>query len=58
MKRPFTIAVVADLLIAIVVLNSGIKDFLWTHPWWHSFPRSGADNRCSDSGCAGIAPFR
>jgi hypothetical protein len=37
MKRVFTIAVVADLLIAIAVLNSQIKGFLWAHPWWHSF---------------------
>jgi hypothetical protein len=37
MKRVATIAVVADMPIALVVPNSDIKDFLWTHTWWHSF---------------------
>ena len=30
-KRVATIAVVADMPIALVVLNSEIKDVLWTH---------------------------
>jgi hypothetical protein len=37
MKRVLAIAVVMDLMIVVVLLRSGIKDFLWTHPWWHSF---------------------
>jgi hypothetical protein len=37
MKRVFTITLVADLVIASVLLHSEIKGFLWTHPWWHSF---------------------
>jgi hypothetical protein len=37
MKRAFAVAVVAELLITILLLHSQIKDFLWTHPWWHSF---------------------
>ena len=36
MKRVFTIAVLVDSLIAVIVLHQPIKDFLWTHPWWHS----------------------
>jgi len=37
MKRVFAIAVVAELVIVVILLHSDIKDFLWTHPWWHSF---------------------
>jgi len=37
MKRAFAISVVAELSIALLLLHSDIKDFLWTHPWWHSF---------------------
>jgi hypothetical protein len=37
MKRLFVIAVLAEFVIAAIVLHSQIKDFLWTHPWWHSF---------------------
>ena len=37
MKRAFAIAVIAEICIALAVLHSEIKDFLWTHPWWHSF---------------------
>jgi len=37
MKELLAIALVTDLLTAIVVLRSEIKDFLWAHPWWHSF---------------------
>ena len=37
MKRLFAIAAVAELVIVVVLLHSAIKDFLWTHPWWHSF---------------------
>jgi len=37
MKRAFAIAVIAELVVAVVLLHATIKDFLWTHPWWHSF---------------------
>lgn len=30
------ITVLADLVLIGLVLHSAIKDFLWTHPWWHS----------------------
>jgi hypothetical protein len=37
MRRAAVIAVFADLALVAIVLYSSIKDFLWTHPWWHSF---------------------
>jgi hypothetical protein len=37
MKRVFAIAAVAELVLLVVLRRSAIKDFLWTHPWWHSF---------------------
>jgi len=37
MKRAFAIAAVAELVVVVVLLRSAIKDFLWTHPWWHGF---------------------
>jgi hypothetical protein len=37
MRRVVAIAVSADLVIILLVLHGDIKDFLWTHPWWHSF---------------------
>jgi hypothetical protein len=37
MKRVFAMAVITDLFFILVLLRSAIKDFLWTHPWWHSF---------------------
>jgi hypothetical protein len=37
MKRVFAIAVLADFSLVLLLLHSHIKDFLWTHPWWHSF---------------------
>lgn len=37
MKRAFTIAAVAELVIVSVLLHTPIKDWLWTHPWTHSF---------------------
>jgi hypothetical protein len=37
MKRAFAIGVIAELCVAMLVLQSEIKDFIWTHPWWHSF---------------------
>jgi len=37
MKRAFAITAVAALLVVTVLLHSAIKDFIWTHPWWHSF---------------------
>src|SRR5271157_5757716 len=36
MKRVFAIAAVAELVLVVVLLHSAVKDFLWTHPWWHS----------------------
>jgi hypothetical protein len=36
-KRAFAIAAVAELVLAGILLQSSIRDFLWTHPWWHSF---------------------
>jgi hypothetical protein len=37
MTRTFAIAVIVELCIALSILHSEIKDFLWTHPWRHSF---------------------
>jgi hypothetical protein len=37
MKRALTIAAVADLVIVSVLLHTPLKDWLWTHPWTHSF---------------------
>jgi hypothetical protein len=37
MKRVFAVAAVIGLVLALAVLHSTIKNFLWTHPWWHSF---------------------
>jgi hypothetical protein len=37
MKRAFAIVAVAGLVLVVVLLRSAIKDFVWTHPWWHSF---------------------
>lgn len=37
MRRAFAITVIAELVLACLVLQSSIKDFLWGHPWWHSF---------------------
>jgi len=37
MKRVFAIAAVTAWVFVLVLLRSAIKDFLWTHPWWHSF---------------------
>ena len=37
MKRVFAIATVTAWVFVLVLLRSAIKDFLWTHPWWHSF---------------------
>lgn len=37
MKRAFAISAVSTLAFVAILLHSVIKDFLWTHPWWHSF---------------------
>jgi hypothetical protein len=37
MSRVFAIASVFGLLVLAALLHSGVKDFLWAHPWWHSF---------------------
>ncbi len=37
MKQVFAIAAVTVWVFAFVLLRSAIKDFLWAHPWWHSF---------------------
>jgi hypothetical protein len=37
MKRALTIVAVADLIILAIFLHTSLKDWLWTHPWWHSF---------------------
>jgi hypothetical protein len=38
MRKITIMVVVAGWAITVgVVLHSAIKDFLWTHPWWHSF---------------------
>jgi hypothetical protein len=31
------VAAVITLVCGLILLRSSIKDFLWTHPWWHSF---------------------
>ncbi len=36
MKRAVLIALIAYVVMAVALLYSDIKDFLWTHPWWHS----------------------
>src|SRR5579859_4387623 len=37
MRRVVAITVIVDVCIVVLLLYSDIKDFLWTHPWWHSF---------------------
>jgi len=37
MRRVFAIAVIAAFCFAVLFLYNDIKDFIWTHPWWHSF---------------------
>jgi len=37
MRRAVAIAVIAEFCIAAVLLYNDIRDFFWTHPWWHSF---------------------
>jgi hypothetical protein len=37
MKRAFAIAAVVELLFVLLLFYSDIKDFIWTHTWWHSF---------------------
>src|SRR5947207_4076835 len=37
MRRPLAIAAVLGTIFVPLRLWSDIKDFLWTHPWWHSF---------------------
>jgi hypothetical protein len=37
MRRVATIAVIAEFCVVAFLLHNDIKDFIWTHPWWHSF---------------------
>lgn len=37
MKRAIAIIGIAGLVLVSVLLRSDIRDFLWMHPWWHSF---------------------
>jgi len=37
MNRAIAIAAVVALLLPAALLHSSVKDFLWAHPWWHSF---------------------
>jgi hypothetical protein len=37
MKRAFALTAVVDLLLVAIIWHTAIKNFLWTHPWWHSF---------------------
>jgi hypothetical protein len=37
MNRAIAIAAVVALLMLAALLHSSVKDFLWEHPWWHSF---------------------
>src|SRR5215469_13481918 len=37
MRRVVPIALIADVCIVALVLYNEIRDFIWTHPWWHSF---------------------
>ena len=37
MRRVLAIAVIAAFCFAVLFLYNDIKDFIWTHPWWHSF---------------------
>ena len=37
MRRVVAIAVIAEFCIVALLLYNDIKDFFWTHPWWHSF---------------------
>ena len=37
MKRALALAAGFVLVVVIVLLHTPAKDWLWTHPWWHSF---------------------
>jgi hypothetical protein len=37
MRRSVVIAAVIGWTLALILFWPDIKDFLWTHPWWHSF---------------------
>jgi hypothetical protein len=37
MKRALVIAALIWSLVLATLLQTPIKDWLWTHPWWHSF---------------------
>jgi hypothetical protein len=37
MRRIVAIAVMAEVCIVALLLYNDIRDFIWTHPWWHSF---------------------
>jgi hypothetical protein len=37
MKRACAVGAVVVLILVAYLLHSPIKDFLWAHPWWHSF---------------------
>lgn len=37
MKRAIVIAALVWSLSLAILLQTPIKDWLWTHPWWHSF---------------------
>jgi len=37
MKRVLVIAALVWSLLLALLLQTSIKDWLWTHPWWHSF---------------------
>jgi hypothetical protein len=36
-RRAVAISSILALILAVVLLWSDIKDFLWVHPWWQSF---------------------
>jgi len=37
MKRVFVIAAVVVSVVVAVLLHTRVQDWLWTHPWTHSF---------------------
>jgi len=37
MRRAVVIAAIIGWVFALILFWPDIKDFLWTHPWWHSF---------------------
>jgi hypothetical protein len=37
MRRPFAVFVLVEFFFVGLFFYSDFKEFLWMHPWWHSF---------------------